>query len=262
MLALLHSLGGCGGTLAAQCLGGMPGAVVLSETNPRSASLFDRALNPYVQLREWYPKVFRALSGRFTAEKMSDTEAFGEFIEELYRATRAGDGYLVIRDYNYVDYLGVPFVERPQMDSSLLSALRGRITRRSAVLLRHPLRQFLSLRSHRALSVLTPEMFVRGYSAFLDDFAWAYVVKYEQLVAGPQLIMATLCGYYGIPFSLEAVDRHHEYRFVTGQYSRISEAAIEFSQRPYDDAAANELEAVEGYHTLLERMGYSASATA
>ena len=261
VLALLHSLGGCGGTLAAQCLGGMPDAVVLSETNPRSAALFNQALNPFVQLQKWYPETFRAISHGFSAEQMSDPAAFGDFIEELYGVTRAAGAHLVIRDYNYVDYLAVPFFETAQMDSSLLMALRGRLTRRSALLLRHPLRQFLSLRSHRALSVLTPQMFVRGYHAFLDDFAWAYVVKYENLVTSPQLVMATLCEYLGIPFSLEAVDRHHEYHFVTGQYSRIAEEAIEFSQRPYDDAAAGELEVTGGYDALLKRMGYPPSVT-
>lgn len=240
----------------------MPGALVLSETNPRSAGLFDQRLNPYVQLRQWYPESFRAMPGSFSAEKMGDTAAFGDFIEALYRTTKRAGGRLVIRDYNYVDYLGVPFVEEPQLNSSLVAALQGRLTRRSAVLLRHPLRQFLSLRSHRILSVLTPQAFVRGYHAFLDDFAWAYVVKYEDLVANPQLTMATLCEYFEVPFSAEAVDRHHEYRLVTGQFSRIAEAAIEFSQRPHDDDAANKLEIAPGYEALLKRMGYSVSATA
>ena len=256
MVALLHSLGGCGGTLAAQCLGGMPGALVLSETNPRSAGLFDQRLNPYVQLRQWYPESFRAMSGSFSADEMGDPAAFGGFIEDLYRTARGAGGRLVIRDYNYVDYLGVPFVEEPQLNSSLLLALKGRLTRRSAVLLRHPLRQFLSLRSHRILSVLTPQLFVTGYHAFLDDFAWAYVVKYEDLVANPQLTMATLCEYYQIPFSADAVDRHHEYHLVTGQFSRIAEAAIEFSKPPHDDEAANELEIAPGYEALLKRMAY------
>jgi|HubBroStandDraft_6_1064221.scaffolds.fasta_scaffold1880877_2 hypothetical protein len=53
-LPVIRTLGGCGGTLLARLFGALPGTVVLSETNPRSAALYGGALNPIRQIQEWH----------------------------------------------------------------------------------------------------------------------------------------------------------------------------------------------------------------
>src|SRR5437762_1071221 len=127
MLALLHTLGGCGGTLVAQCLGNMPDSVLLSETNPRSTALFKHLLNPYIQLKQWYPSLFEEVRREFTAEALRDYAVFGAFMARLHEATSDAGLQLVVRDYNYVDYFGVPFVVEAPLNSSLLSAIGERI---------------------------------------------------------------------------------------------------------------------------------------
>jgi hypothetical protein len=42
MIHIVHTLGGCGGTLLSRCIGVLPGVVLLSEINPASVKLFSQ----------------------------------------------------------------------------------------------------------------------------------------------------------------------------------------------------------------------------
>jgi hypothetical protein len=257
-LAVIHSLGGCGGTLLAKCLGSMPSLVLLSETNPASALLFDGQLNALTQVRDWYPDLFSSLQSPHSPEDLAAEGGFRSFIESLYGAARCAGKTVVLRDYNYVDYFGVPFETVPRRTSSLVAALGGVFALTSAILVRHPLRQYDSLRSHRsAAEVLGPEIFLEGYNAFLRDFESAYVIKYEDVVEEPVGTVSGLCRFLDVPFAEDFLDRFPAYHSVTGNLTRQEDPTISHALwEPDGDDWRTQLLGHPAYHALLERLNY------
>jgi hypothetical protein len=260
-LPVLHSLGGCGGTPVAKCLGSMPGIVLLSETNPDSARLFDGSLNARNQVREWYPEIFAALPAATLDTDLTRVDAFREFIRAVYDVVQTQGKTLVLRDYNYVDYFGVPFTREPRGASILRSALEQTFSLTSAVLVRHPLRQYDSLRSHRsAENVLRPRIFLDGYAAFMRDFVGAYRITYEEFIAEPAGAIEGLCRFLCIPYSETFIDRFTDYRAVTGNLGRQNDPTISHATwEPAADEWRTELQGDPAFSVLLERLGYAAN---
>jgi hypothetical protein len=128
----------------------------------------------------------------------------------------------------------------------------------TAILVRHPLHQYYSLRSHDLLKqTLSPEIYLRGYRAFLKEFGGNYVVKYEDIVADPLLSIRSLCERLALPFSASFVDEFSENRHVTGNLSRIEESAISFSNRDMtEDDWTRALVGSPEYESLVDLLGY------
>src|SRR3984893_15534303 len=131
-------------------IGALPEVVLLSETNPRSAALYSGYLNPVVQVREWLPELASSIS-TFDENELGYPRRFGELLERLYSAAEKLSLNLVIRDFNYVDFIGIPFIWPVPNDSSLDLAVAGRFCVSPIVVVRHPADQLASLRSHRAI---------------------------------------------------------------------------------------------------------------
>jgi len=169
-IGVLRGLGGNGGTFVTRALAALPSTVVLSETNPRSANLFGYALNPVGQVAQRYPSLGERMPDEHPAA-LGSPALFGAYLEKIARSCRDQGLRLIVRDYNYVDYVGTPFVWPTSFDSSLDAAvkhIRGRVELVECALIRHPLDQFASLRRHVVLSTaLDPRCFLIGYLAFL-----------------------------------------------------------------------------------------------
>lgn len=242
----------------AKCLGSLDGVVLLSECNPSSAELFSRRLNPFVQMRNWYPALFARVEAGFDESQMQHDDRFQAFLLAVYDAVEAEGGHLIVRDYNYIDYFGVPFTQKPALELTLVRALRDRFEFRAVVLVRHPLDQYGSLRSHRILKdVLSPDIFLDGYEQFLSDVGAAKFVTYEHLLASPAGTLRDLCDLFGLRYDERVPARFHHYRSVTGNLSRDAEAAISPSRRtPVMDFWMRELQERPAYRNLLVRLGY------
>jgi hypothetical protein len=259
VLPVIRSLGGCGGTLVSRLFGALPGTVVLSETNPRSAHLFGGHLNPLKQLRQWRPGLLDFVAG-FDDAEIGYPPRFGEMLQGVEAAARAAGLRLIVRDFNYADFIGVPFIWPHAGDASLDAAIAGRFSARSLVLARHPADQLASLRSHRALeNVLTAARFVAGSLAFLEFFSGVPVFHYENLVEAPAGNFEAMCEALKIPFSAAALADFVRVEAVTGNLARAAEARIAAASPPAAAAAVRrELAEVPGYETLLGRLGYAA----
>jgi hypothetical protein len=257
-MALIRSLGGCGGTLLAQCIGCIRNVLVLSECNPASAGLFEHSLNPYLQIKKWHSEFFPAIGHSLQPEDLRDDAVFMKFIAAVKDLVDQRGFHLVIRDYNYVDYCGVPFESPAKLVSSLSCCLGSMLPYQTAILVRHPLHQYYSLRSHDLLKqTLSPEIYLRGYRAFLKEFGGNYVVKYEDIVADPLLSIRSLCERLSLPFSASFVDEFSENRHVTGNLSRIEESAISFSNRDMtEDDWTRALVGSPEYESLVDLLGY------
>lgn len=258
-LPVIRNLGGCGGTLLSRLFGALPRTVVLSETNPRSANLFGGHLNPLRQLRRWRPQLLEN-AAEFDDAEIGDPPRFGQMLQEIAQVATRCDYRLIIRDFNYADYIGVPFIWPPAHDSSLDAAIQDRFSPRSVVLIRHPADQLASLRTHRSLeTVLTAQRFVAGSHAFLDDHGTSPIFRYEDLTMEPGMLFQEMCEALAIPFSASALENFATVDDVTGSLGRAAERQIVAAPSTPGAARARcELADVPGHDSLLERLGYGA----
>jgi hypothetical protein len=257
-IGLVHSLGGCGGTLLAQCLGVLQNVVLLSECNPLSARLFDYNLNPYVQLKKWYPDIFNKVKDQYNVDDLQDIIHFRDFIATVKTFLDEKNHYLIIRDYNYIDYFGVPFLTKPSLCSNLLKSIKDVFNMKQALLVRHPLDQYNSLRSHGILKdVLSPQIFLEGYHAFLSDFAGCKIIKYEDMVSHPSESISYLSGFLEAPFSKDFMTKFHTNQSVTGNFKRVGETTISLStQKTETDSWSKILQNEPKFQILLNKLAY------
>ncbi len=258
-LPVIRTLGGCGGTLVSRLFGALPRTVVLSETNPRSVHLFGGHLNPLKQLRQWHPDLLESIAD-FDEAEIGYPPVFGEVLQGLWAAIERYHQRIVVRDFSYADYIGVPFVWPVPHDSSLDAALQDRFTPRSVYLVRHPVDQLASLRTHRALErVLSAERFVAGSRAFLERRREARLFRYEELIEAPEAIFRAMCAALALPYAPEALTRFAEVKAVTGSLVRAAETHISRGvPLPGAGRARAELARVPGYAELLATLGYAA----
>lgn len=213
-------------------------------------------LNPYTQLRNWHPKVFAAIPDRYEALDMADPMRFEAFVRDVLTAAEHLGITIVIRDYNYVDYCGVPF-SKPSMRSSLLDALGKEVVGPSVVVNRHPLRQYRSLCAHEELrDVLTPEIFLAACAAFRQDFRSVPTFHYEEFVKQPRQNFEEICRHLRMPYDPLVFERFATHDAITGNLLRSRDSAI--SETPaQDDERTVELREDPRYGALLRRFGYN-----
>ncbi|HEV2441394.1 MAG TPA: hypothetical protein VGT07_02635 [Steroidobacteraceae bacterium] len=258
-LPVIRTLGGCGGTLVSRLFGALPRTVVLSETNPRSVHLFGGTLNPLRQLRQWRPELLEEVAD-FDDAEIGYPPAFGRMLQGLAATIARQDHRLIVRDFNYADFIGVPFIWPPPGDFSLDAALADRFTPRAIYLVRHPVDQLASLRTHRSLErVLSAEQFVAGAQAFLDARGGAPLFRYEDLTEAPETTFHAMCEALGVAHAPEALIRFTDVKTVTGSLVRAADTTItRGAPLPGADRARQELSKTPGYTRLIAALGYAA----
>lgn len=232
-LRVIRGLGGNGGTFLSRVLAAQEEIVLLSETNPASANLFAFELNPVQQLAAHYAQLDLPPYEGNMAE-LGAPFLFGAFIRQLAEECAARDRHLVIRDYNYADYIGTPFTWRPSGVSSLDAALEE-VKTRDLLLIRHPVSQYASLASHPELqNVLTPEAFLTGYRQLLNRHPLGRRLRYEDLYGAFDDNLAEIAQYFELTIDEGWPDRLPAIDWITGH------ALGKTSVRP--DAARQELD--------------------
>lgn len=257
-IPVVRTLGGCGGTLLARFLGAISGTVVLSESNPRSAALYGGLLNPIRQIQDWYPDLYESIAG-YDYHEIGYPPRFGEMLERLYVAAKDRRLTLIVRDYNYVDFIGVPYVWPVPCDFSLDISIASRFHIMDFMFVRSPAAQLASLRSHRAIRpVLTAEHFLASYRAFLSAKPDAPIFRYEDFVADPGTTFQKMCAALGISWDPAVLNRYSAVGTVTGNLTRKAESTISLPE-PSDAAAHAESELLKlpGYNGLLSDLGYA-----
>ncbi len=254
---VLKTLGGCGGTIVSRALAAS-GALVLSEVNPRSANLFAGALNPIVQMNrdhfDLLPEAWRGVD----VHTLGAPNVFGAFMAAL---TDALEQPLLIRDYSYIDYIGVPFLWPRPVQACLSHALKPFGMIRSALLVRHPYHCLRSLLTHPPLAdVLTPEDFVAGHIAFHEDNRNVPLFRYEDFIAAPERVVKALRGVLGLSVERGWSERLAEVTPLTGHRRAIDSTEIAAPLDRHDPELVARLEAVPGYEHLLELGGYAPKA--
>jgi len=258
-LPVIRNLGGCGGTVLARVIAALPEVVLLSEANPRSSALYNGYMNPVVQVRNWSPELASSIS-TFDEHELGYPPRFGELLECLHSSAEKLGRDLVVRDFNYVDFIGVPFVWPVPRDSGLDLAVAGRFCVSPIVLVRHPADQLASLRSHRAIRAnLTAEHYLNSYLAFLSAMRGAPLFRYEDVVTDPEDYFPQICAQLGLQWDSNALERFASIDKITGNPDGSTESVI---RKPRKTDATRltdgELRQFGTYSELLIEMGYSA----
>ncbi len=257
VLPVIRSLGGCGGTLVSRMFGALPGFVVLSETNPRSANLFGGHLNPLSQLRRWWPELAAGLSD-WDESEIGYPPRFGQMLEVVEAAAAEMGLRFILRDYTYVDFVGVPYVWPVPCTCSLDTALEGRFTMTELLLVRRLPDQLASLRIHPPFAhVITAERLLDGYRAFLGAKPDIPIYHYEDLMAAPQVTFRHMCETLDVPFDVRGLTDFQKVQNVTGNVGRLSELQIKARERSEQAREADrEFAALPGYDDILAALRY------
>lgn len=263
MLRLIHTLGGCGGTLLSRCIGVLPGVALLSEVNPAAVKLFP-AFDPLYQDTTWLHLLTDRDVERFSRMNLQEIENFRALIQVFYDRANASGRHLVIRDYNYVEFIGTPFRTDPPGRLMLHRALPRGIPAASVALIRHPVDQWLSLRKHWAPgSDVSPRVFCDAYAAFLRELAATPIFKYEDFIGNPDDQLGAICGELGLRFTPSFRERFHQFDCVTGDLTRLRDQSIAPQARklvPPD--VMQEFRSSDSFRSILEKTGYSDSVSA
>lgn len=256
MIRIVHTLGGCGGTVLSRCIGVMPGVALLSEINPASARHLSH-LDPIYQDRNWIHLLEAADLERFSALNLEDTDAFRELMATFHvRAVEAGR-HLVIRDYNFVDFVGFPSYASPPQELTLYAALPAAVPTRSVAFIRHPIDQWSSLCKHEKVRDLTPSVFCNAYAAFLHELGDIPIHKYEDFVERPRSCLEAICDDLLLPFDPTFSERFQSFDYVTGDFSRHQEKSISApTRRSLSPQALEEFRASGSFTLILSATGY------
>lgn len=232
MLRVVHTLGGCGGTLLSRCWGVLPGVVLLSEINPLLIPFFTQH-DPLDQDRRWLHLLSDTERHRFSKHDLSQAAAMSEVIGTLCQKAEDRGLCLILRDFNYAEFIGVPFVANPPRRLVFYECLSQTQVTRSIGLVRHPVDQWASLRQHsnvRRLAV-SPSEFADAYVAFVRQLGNTPILRFEGFVADPAAEMRRVCDYLELPFDAGFQTRFQAFDGVTGNFGRRPDGAIQMPAR-------------------------------
>lgn len=251
-IRILHQLARSGGTVICRCLASMEGVVLLSEIHPRGLRMF----NPLQQAVEWYGLLRPTDMAFLEAGKMSFTESIGVIAERCAEQ----DKILILRDWNHLDYVGLPFVQpgyRPQLAESLQSDFE--LIRFATV--RHPLDQWLSLtRNPLFAERLAAGKYLKGVRRFAEMASGTGMLHYEDFTTNPDAALMRLCTALQLPFDPGYRQRWASYKKITGDVLPGRSEAGEISSLPRQDMPAEAQQAFESradYQRILQLMNYT-----
>ena len=164
-----------------------------------------------------------------------------------------------MRDYNFVEFVGIPFVHDPPGRRNIYAALPGDVPTVAIAFLRHPVDQWSSLCKHaQVAAVLTPSKFVRAYANFLDDLRGVPIFRYEDLVRNPCAEFNRLCAVLQLDFDASFIDKFAGFDGVTGDFTRHSETRISFPEpRRLPEGVIREFLAAPDFERAMAMGGYS-----
>lgn len=270
-LAVIHNLGRSGGTLVAKVVGCMDDIVLLSEIHPKGPAVIwnyygqshaNLALlfHPIIQAKEWHGIRFN--TGKSKIQLMPQDEEFLSYIdEEIYDSVKANQQFLVIRDWCYLDYIGIPFC-KPTYVNHLNQILTQKFLLNKVYLIRHPIDQLISCAKAIRVQYNLGE-YLYGYLSYIKSASVEQLVKYEDFVDAPDATLRKIVKMLDIPYDPAWESKWSQYRKVTGDTPTVlttqetTEAAIK--RRPRSLVAPKVLEAFERsstYQEILALTGY------
>lgn len=248
---LIHNMPRAGGTVVGRCIGAMRGVALLSEIHPLGRARFD----PIAQAERWYGLPVGEGRGAEFADAVALIEA---------RARERGLT-LVIRDWNHMDFIGLPYAEGPSATGlagkmELAEMLAGRFELRRIALTRHPLDETESFyRTITNAQNVPIDAVLMGFRLFAEAAAGIETVKYEDFARDPDAALQTICAALDIKFDATYRERWGDYDAITGDVtgSRGGRDVIHpVERKPVPPQINDYLQANEDYRRTCELLGY------
>lgn len=251
-IRILHTLARSGGTVVGKCLGSMDGVVLLSEIHP--AVIADLSL--IEQANKWYhlfsPEDIQWLMQKGTIEFREAVAMINE------RCTEQGKT-LVIRDWSYIDFIGVPYRSQPCFSLKTADVLKKQFSIAHTSLVRHPIDQWLSLKGLVRMENVTLEMFLQGYFRFAEYCADIGFTRYEDFTRDPEKQLRILCDRLDLNFDPGFKNRWANYSNITGDIYGAGRGGNEIKPLPRREMEPGLLEMFKennDYLRSIELLGY------
>ena len=203
-IRLIHNLPRSGGTIISKCLGAQENIVLLSEIHPygveiaRKMNLNCDLYDPIFQAHEW--------NGLFEKEEYEKIRSYNYNFEEkihlIFEEVEMKNKKLIIRDWCFVDYFGIPYTE-PTYKNSILETLNEEFNISNIYILRHPLELYISC--FKSFSFFKDnykfDFFIKGYEKFFLHALKGKIFKYEDFNDNPQDNLKNMCKILEINFN-------------------------------------------------------------
>ncbi|MDZ4728943.1 MAG: hypothetical protein SH820_03260 [Xanthomonadales bacterium] len=231
----------------------MKDVVLLSEIHPLGSRMF----NPLQQAMEWYGLLQAAEFEAASRDKISFSAAIALVAERCIDQGKI----LVLRDWNHLDFIGLPFVQpayRPLLTESLQADFD--LIRFASV--RHPLDQWLSLTSNPVFANrLGVGKYLKSVRRFSEMAAATGFLHFEDFTADPDTALQQLCKALELPFDASYRDRWANYTNITGDVlpGRAQSSEIKPLPRQNTDPQLQQAFTVRAdYPRILQMMNYTA----
>ena len=228
-IRLIHNLPRSGGTIMSKCLGAQKDVVLLSEIHPNGVEILKRMNkecdlgDPIFQAQEW-----NDLFEKEEYEKIKNFNYdFEEKIQLIVEKVEKKNKKLIIRDWSFVDYFGIPFIQ-PTYKNSIIESLNKKFDILNFYILRHPLELYISC--FKSLSFFKDnykfDFFIKGYENFFSDTLKDKIFTYEDFNNNPQDNLKKMCKILKINFDDDFIENLKKIK-LTGDVKAVASTNIE-----------------------------------
>ncbi len=228
-IRLIHNLQRSGGTIISKCLGAQEDVVLLSEIHPNGIEVLKNMnrncdfADPIFQAQEW-----NDLFKKEEYEKIKNTNYnFEEKISLIIEKTEKKNKKLIIRDWSFLDYFGIPFI-KPTYKNSVLEILNKKFKILNLYILRHPLELYISCFNSLPFFIKNYnfDFFVKGYENFFLDALKSKIFKYEDFCSNPYENLKRMCKILKINFNDNFSDKLNKIK-LTGDGKALASTNIQ-----------------------------------
>jgi len=206
---ILHNLARSGGTVIGKCLGCMSEVVLLSEIHQDVMTMYPNDTHPVTQALNWGIITLQDLEGK----RLTIIDAV-KLIEEKCTSQNKK---LVLRDFAYLDFIGMPIVKPPSFRLMLAEILSYEFEVIQFAIVRHPVDQWLSMiNSTPVFLKVSLDVYLKGYLEFGKQIQSCGFIRYEDFAKEPEKQMEYLCDKLRLRFDRTFVARWASYNKITG----------------------------------------------
>lgn len=245
---MVLALDGAGAPLVTQCLGAMPGVVMLSRIHPAA----EDGPNPLEQAYKWFGLVDDADIERL---KKQPDWPYHEIMQMIAERAEKKNQVLIIADNPNGDFVA----DKPVSELSGIflhpTVLETRFTPKSVALIRHPIDQWLHLKNQLGPDAPSPEIFMRGCRRFSDCLDGIETVKFEDFLADPASALTRICSHLDVPYDAGWESHWRDYGFVMAEPSRQRPEGVPEIQ--FDDEILKGFQTLPDYAPAIEKLGYA-----
>lgn len=202
-IRLIHNLPRTGGTIVSKSIGAQKNIILLSEIHPEGVTMRSKMKvnsdlgDPVYQSFKYY--------NLFTVEEYEKIKnsniGFEDKIEIILKKTLLLGKNLIIRDWAFVDFFGIPF-SKPTYKNMLFETLKSKYKILNIYLLRNPLETLISC--YNSLPFFKDnykfETFIKSYESFLLDTTDDRNFKFEDFCIYPEENLKRICKKLKIDF--------------------------------------------------------------